>query len=297
MPPAPEEVRGQLDRLLASDGFANAERLSRFLRFVVERALAGEADQLKEYVVGLGVFDRDEQYDPRIDSIVRVEAGRLRAKVEAYYHGEGRNDAVVISIPRGSYAPVFERRRIDAPPSPVPDGAGLAPVRRPAAWRLGLGALVAAVALVAVAAWRVGLWAIDGQAVPAVTVAVLPFVHYSTEEAGRLLAARVTDGVTSELARLGTVGVVSRTSALQFGGGGRPLREVAQALNADMVMEASLFVDGDRVRVEARLVDAALDRKVWVEDFEGRVADLRDLERRVATAAAAAALSRRSADR
>lgn len=297
MQPTAEEVRLQLDRLLASDAFAQAERLSRFLRFVVERALAGEADQLKEYVVGLAVFDRDEQYDPRVDSIVRVEAGRLRAKVEAYYHGEGRHDAVVISIPRGSYAPAFEHRRSEAPPSVSPDDAGRLFVRRRSGWRLGLGAAAAIVALLAVAAWRAGLWATGGQAAAPVTVAVLPFAHYSTDESGRLLAARVTDGVTSELARLGTVGVVSRTSALQFTEGRRSLREVARALNADLVMEASLFADRDRVRVEVRLVDGELDRKVWVRGFEGSTTDLRALERRVAAAAAAAAVSRRSAER
>ena len=73
----------QLDRILASDVFANADRMSRFLRFVVERALAGESDQLKEYVVGIEVFGRDDRYDPRLDSIVRVEARRLRTKISA----------------------------------------------------------------------------------------------------------------------------------------------------------------------------------------------------------------------
>ena len=84
MEPTAEEVRQQLDRILASDLFANADRLSRFLRYVVERTLAGEGDQLKEYAVGVGVFDRGEQYDPRVDSIVRVEASRLRTKIDEY---------------------------------------------------------------------------------------------------------------------------------------------------------------------------------------------------------------------
>ena len=90
MPPTADDVRHQLDRLLASSGFANAGRMSRFLKFVVEKTLAGESERLKEYVIGIEVFDRDASYDPRLDSIVRVEAARLRTKLAEYYAGEGR---------------------------------------------------------------------------------------------------------------------------------------------------------------------------------------------------------------
>ena len=115
--PTPDHVRAQLERILGSAGFAASERLRRFLRYVVERSLAGEAGQLKEYVIGRDVFDRDEDYDPRLDSIVRVEAGRLRTKIDEYYHGPGRTDDVIIRLQRGSYAPVVEER--DARPPPM----------------------------------------------------------------------------------------------------------------------------------------------------------------------------------
>src|SRR6185436_16958467 len=106
MSPSGDDVRRQLDRLLASSVFANAGRISRFLKFVVEQTLAGEGERLKEYVIGVEVFDRDASYDPRLDSIVRVEAARLRSKLAQYYAGEGREDAVVLSLPKGGYAPV-----------------------------------------------------------------------------------------------------------------------------------------------------------------------------------------------
>jgi hypothetical protein len=103
-------VQSELERILASAGFCNAERLTRFLRFVTEEALKGHGDRLKEYVLGVEVFDRAEGYDPRTDPIVRVEARRLRAKLQGYYDGEGRDSAVVIDFPKGSYAPVFHTR-------------------------------------------------------------------------------------------------------------------------------------------------------------------------------------------
>ena len=93
---APEEVRRQLDKLLASDWFAQSGRMCRFLRFAVERTLAGTADEIKEYLVGVEVFDRGVSYDPRVDPIVRVEARRLRAKLDAYYASVGTNDEAVL---------------------------------------------------------------------------------------------------------------------------------------------------------------------------------------------------------
>jgi len=287
--PTADEIRLQLDRLLASEAFANADRMSGFLRYVVERALAGESNRVKEYVIGLEVFGRDEQYDPRLDSIVRVEARRLRAKVDEYYAREGYDDAVIIRMRRGSYAPTFERRQTESAVLPATERSDASPIGNRTGWRLGFGVLAVALILVALAAWRAGLWATDGRPTPAVTIAVLPFAQYSTDPADQLLAARLTDGVTSELARLGTLGVVSRTSTLQFGSARRSLREIAKALNADIVMEASVVKEGGGVRVQTRLVDAARDQKVWVQDFVGTVADLRDLERRIANAVAPAA--------
>ena len=104
-----DAVRLELDRVLTSSTFTGSPRLSRFLRFVVERTLAGEGERLKEYVIGVEVFDRDGEYDPRVDSIVRVEAGRLRTKLEEYYQRAGAADPVIISIQRGGYAPDFRR--------------------------------------------------------------------------------------------------------------------------------------------------------------------------------------------
>src|SRR5690349_5002433 len=108
--PIPDaDVRAELDRILASKGFSSAARVSRMLRYVVDKTLAGEADQLKEYAVGVEVFERDEHYDPRVDSIVRVEAGRLRTKLDEYYNGEGAWSDVRIALPRGGYSATFER--------------------------------------------------------------------------------------------------------------------------------------------------------------------------------------------
>ena len=100
-----DQVRAALDRVLAAPEFVNATRLSRFLRFAVEKALAGAGAELKEYLLGVEVFDRGQDFDPRLDPIVRVEAGRLRGKLQEYYEGGGQGDPVRIVFRKGSYAP------------------------------------------------------------------------------------------------------------------------------------------------------------------------------------------------
>jgi TolB-like protein len=298
--PSPDDVRAQLDRLLTSDGLANADRLKRFLSYVVQRTLDGAGDRLKEYLIGVEVFDRAEQYDPRVDSIVRVEAGRLRTKLDEYYNGAGAADAVIIRIPRGSYVPVFEHRPAPAPvlaTAPSGPAPAAASTSRSAGLlsgsRLVAGVAAAAILLLAIAAWRTGIWATDDASRYGLTIAVLPFTTYSADPADQLLAARITDGVTGEMVRVGTLGVVSRTSAQQFTGERRPLREIARTLNAQILMEASLIAEGDSLRVSARLVDGELDRKVWVEEFSARRSEIPELQRRIAVTAAAAAIKAR----
>ncbi|MGH9631605.1 MAG: hypothetical protein ACRD7E_25140, partial [Bryobacteraceae bacterium] len=102
-----------------SETFARSVRMSRFLRFSVEHVLNGRAGHLKEYVIGVEVFDRGTSYDPRVDPIVRVEARRLRSKLEHYYETEGREDDLIIDLPKGNYAAVF-RSRGAAPPNAGP---------------------------------------------------------------------------------------------------------------------------------------------------------------------------------
>src|SRR5580658_87032 len=107
--PAPE-IRSQLELVLRSRAFLQSHRIRRFLQFVVEESLLGQPHRLKEYLIGLEVFDRREAFDPRVDSIVRVEARRLRYKLDEYYRTEGREDSVRIVLRKGSYVPIFEYR-------------------------------------------------------------------------------------------------------------------------------------------------------------------------------------------
>jgi len=113
------EVRQQLDRILNSKTFQQVQRLKRFVTFVVLETKDGRGDQLKEFVVGVQVFDKESSFDPRNDPIVRVQARRLRTRLATYYLEEGQNDEILIELPKGGYAAVFKRRGAAAARKPL----------------------------------------------------------------------------------------------------------------------------------------------------------------------------------
>jgi predicted ATPase len=110
----PDQILAQLVRILDSRSFVKAPVLSRLLRHLVERTLEGATTELKEYSLGVEVFRRGESFDPRLDTIVRVQARRLRARLTDYYNSLGRSDSVRIDVPTGSYAPVFHHQNARA---------------------------------------------------------------------------------------------------------------------------------------------------------------------------------------
>jgi Tol biopolymer transport system component len=137
-------VRQELERIVASPVFEDSERLVRFLSFVVEETLGGRAGALKESVIGVEVFGRSAGYDPKADPIVRVQARRLRAKLELWYQAGGQTSTLRITLPKGGYAPEFA-----PPPSPAQSAAvPVAQKRRTAIWLIPI---VGGIALVAVA--------------------------------------------------------------------------------------------------------------------------------------------------
>jgi Tol biopolymer transport system component len=105
-----QAVRAALTRILASEQFRRSERISRFLEYVISHTLEGDSDSLKEVCIGISVFAREAAYDPQLDPIVRVEARRLRTKLDEYYAKSGSDDKIVVRIPKGGYKPVFVDR-------------------------------------------------------------------------------------------------------------------------------------------------------------------------------------------
>ena len=154
--PVPNALaRAEVDRVLTSPNFRYSGRLRRFLKFITEQQLAGKSDQIKESVIAMEIFDRDSAYDSRVDSIVRVEARRLREKLAAYYAAEGRTSPVIIELPKGGYVPTFQFRP-SAESGPGPESPSQArPIRRQISLRL---LLVVGFASVLVVTLALALW-------------------------------------------------------------------------------------------------------------------------------------------
>ena len=115
-----QEVEAELEKILASPLFSRAPRHSRFLEFVVRKKLAGLTECVKESLIGVEVFGRSPDYDPGSEPAVRVEAGRLRLRLTEYYRGPGRHDPIQLSLPKGTYVPVFSRNGIEPPLEEAP---------------------------------------------------------------------------------------------------------------------------------------------------------------------------------
>ena len=163
--PAEEDIRAELLRLIRDEHFANSPTLIRFLEYTVAEALADRGAQLKESLVGREVFDRGVDFDPRIDPIVRVQAGKLRAKLADYYESRGAGDPLRIEFPKGGYAPHFVISQAPAAtaglsitngesnPAVAPVAASVAAEVKPE-WRMRwVGIVAAGLALALAGAW------------------------------------------------------------------------------------------------------------------------------------------------
>jgi hypothetical protein len=145
-----DEARAQIQRIVDSELFRFSEIQRRLFKYLAEKSLAGEADQLKEYSVGVDALGKPESYDPQHDSTVRIQSSKLRQKIIEYYQTLGQPDPVLIDFPRGHFKLVFTPR--EAPPAPAFEQAAMK-------WRrVAVGAICACVIAVVLGIyWRVSL--------------------------------------------------------------------------------------------------------------------------------------------
>lgn len=262
-----EVVREQLDRILESEAFAHGERLRRFLKYVVEAALNGRSDRLNQYALGLDVFDRDDEFDPTTDSIVRVEAGRLRSKLAEYYLQAGQQDAVTIALPKGGYAPAFGFAEQAAPIGADPKNK-----TRAIKWPAAVAALVI---VLGIAAW---VFLSPPASLGESSIAVLPFENMSANKDQDYFSDGITEDIITDLSVVSGLTVIARHSTFVYKGRAVSIRDIAEELGVRYVLEGSVRREGDRLRITAQLIDAAVETHVWAERFDRNVADVFDVQ-------------------
>ncbi len=268
---APESVEAALQRITASQTFARAARATGLLRYVVEKAAHGRAGEIKEYTIALEVFER-AGYDPKIDSLVRVEAGKLRELLAKYYEAEGRDDPVRIEIPTGRYAPVFH----EVQPVQV-KGRGLARRRV----NILAAAAVLGVVLAAVAWWRWGMPARLPPPSKPLPIAVLPFVDMTPSKDQQSLCDGLTEELIDALAGMEGLRVAARTSVFQYKGKEKDVRRIGEDLKVQAVIEGSVRKEGARIRVAVQFINAEDGFHLWSETYDGDFPSNIEMEREI----------------
>ena len=236
-------MRAQLSqKSSAAQNFVKSERLRGFLTYVVVETLEGRADRLKGYTLGIEVFGREQDFDPAIDCIVRVEAGRLRSRLKSYYMEQGRDDPILIELPKGGYTPRWSVReqvvQEDAP---------------------------AALSSVAV---------VDEDHDPVLdlprgpSIAVLPFANLSNDPEQELFVDAVVEEITTQLARFKELFVIARTTASRYKGQALDVRQIGRELGVRYLLEGSVRTSGSLLRVTAQLVETLSGTHLWAETYD-----------------------------
>ena len=247
--PTSEAIKLQLERILQSAEFRASDKQRKFLRFVVNETLEDRALQLKGYTIAVAVYGRSDDFDPQVDPIVRVEAGRLRRALEHYYLTAGRNDPVQIEIPKGGYVPTF----------------GTVKARSSEAQRIASGR--------------------EGRTLPTEpSVAVMPLLNLSNDKEQEYFVDGLTEELTAELARYQDFRVIATQSAMRFKGRKIDPKEIGSDLGVRFLLTGSVRKNSKTVKVTTRLVDTITCEQIWGENYKRDLAaaDLIALQEEVA---------------
>jgi len=254
-----EGVRDQLEKILSSEGFSRNERLSAFLRFVVEQELSGGGDQLKESVIGVEVFGRQPGYDPRQDSVVRTEAAKLRARLAKYY--ESVRGPVVIELPKGTYRPVF--REFASEPDPK---QSLRFLNARVVW------LAAATGFLIVAAFALSWWRFHRNA--PIPIAVLPLINLSQDPSNDYFTDALTGELIRDLSIIDGLAVRSQTSSFVFKGKPQNIRDAGKQLNVEYILEGSVLRSGQQLRINTQFIRVRDDFPLWSGKYDREATDI-----------------------
>ena len=278
-PDAPA-VAGELERIAASKSFRKAERCLRLLRYLTGSVLDGRGDELKEYSVGLAVFERPDSYDPGTDPIVRLEARRLRLKLAEYYQQEGIDDPVIIDVPKGAYVPGFRFRRtpeVEAELEPTREPEAAAPRGMNRILWIGVGAVTLLILVFALS------WSVFAKRPPALqmraSVAVMGFQDLSPQSEGSWVSTAVSELMNIDLSsgqqlRALPLENVARTRKElglppQSSYAVQALQRIRMDLGSDYVVGGSYLPQGHVIHLNVMLFDARSGRQVAAISEQG----------------------------
>src|SRR5688572_16303351 len=247
-----KEILAQLARLLSSSQLSGSNVLSEFLNFIVREALEGRGDELKEYTIAVHALKKESDFNPQLDSIVRIHAGRLRRALKEYYYEEGANDRITIVIPKGSYVPVFELREV----------ALIAQADGPVANEFSISSSVD---------HKGELEKPFGKKLTSnhkFSVAVLPFKKIGHGEILKYFTQSIGEYLSTELTLFQNLKVVSYYSGGQIISQFSDIRKTGVALGADYILTGSVHLLEGAIRLYVQLNVVATGDQLWAHTFE-----------------------------
>ncbi|MEA2078869.1 MAG: hypothetical protein U9P00_03260, partial [Pseudomonadota bacterium] len=255
-------IRDELDKILSSKRFVNANRISNLLRYVVEETLAGRRDRIKAFSIAQEVFDRDVNFDPQRDPIVRVEASRLRKCLVDYYQSPGLDPTFRIDIPKGGYAPTFTKHK---PPENL--------ARR---WTPRSLAFVGLAGLVILSALWFGWNQTDspnspGARSPSAFLAVLPLTYDADDIHAASLAESFVDSTITMLAKLPNLSVMAHASMMEFDWEQVSIRLLQEEFGITHVLGGRIETLEDNLRIRVQLTSSETSEIVWSDSLEGNL--------------------------
>jgi TolB-like protein len=298
-------VRDHLKDVFASKAFAGSKRAQDFLQLIVDHALAGRLDNLRERMIGAEMFGRSIDYDTANDAVVRVKATEVRRKLAQYYQETTKPQLVRIELPSGSYVPKFRwepqgeslpdpqpglhpepnpepRLRNDPPAAsePPPMATTVERFLRP---HVVAGMLAGLALIVALAYIGFKVWPRRSPPEPEHhAIAILPLQNLSGDPRQDYFADSMTEELIADLGQVSASRVISRTSAMTYKGTTKTLPQIARELGVDTVVEGSVLRQGNQVRITAQLIDAKTDHHLWARSYVRDLNDVLTLQAEVA---------------
>jgi TolB-like protein len=242
IPLSEEIVRKELSLILGFHEIRNSQILSKFIEFVVEKKLSGKEDEIKEYTIAVMGLGKSSDFNPQLDASVRIHAGRLRKILAQYYQEKGKDNPILINIPKGSYVPVFTSRNT----------------------LNGQDHVLAASAVLNTIENKPGQSEhIEAPKKP--VLAVLPFHNLSPEKSKDYFVAGIGEQMSTDLARFQNISVISYFSTTSYNAELKDLQEMKEKVNIDYVLTGSVRFMNEMVKLNVQLILAENGEIVFTE--------------------------------
>jgi adenylate cyclase len=225
-----EQVHDQIQRIFHCPAFSVSDILRRFLSYIVDETLFGRSNTIKEYTIAVNVLNKPVSFKPQQDAIVRIHAGRLRRALNYYYKEEGISDLIEITVPKGTYVPVFGNmnpvvQKLD--PEPIPE--------------------------------------IQKNSNNSITIAIMPFKTFERDKSRLAFADSLGQQLSAEFGRFPDFSVIAYYTTQQLSSKNKEIHELASDFGALFIVTGNVHFEPGRLRVAVQLTDTQNGAQIWTE--------------------------------